>query len=109
MDLSIKEAAAKRFHCDSHGHLCTSPETLSSHLPCEYICKIWTLEPGRFILNPIHQVRGLNIWYVHLRCLRDMIFTLRNPLGAPASLPHDVAGAILQIIRICQNRNWRRH
>jgi len=26
----------------------------------EYICKIWTLEPDRFILNPIHQMPGLN-------------------------------------------------
>jgi hypothetical protein len=23
-------------------------------LPCEYICKTWTSEPDRFILNPIH-------------------------------------------------------
>ena len=26
----------------------------------EYICKIWTSEPDRFILNPIHQMPGLN-------------------------------------------------
>src|SRR6056297_3663890 len=28
--------------------------------PYEYICKIWTSEPDRFILNPIHQMPGLN-------------------------------------------------
>ena len=28
--------------------------------PYEYICKIWTSEPERFILNPIHQMPGLN-------------------------------------------------
>jgi transposase len=26
----------------------------------EYICKIWTSEPDRFIVNPIHQMLGLN-------------------------------------------------
>ena len=26
----------------------------------EYICKIWTNEPDRFILNPNHQMPGLN-------------------------------------------------
>ena len=28
--------------------------------PYEYICKIWTAEPDRFILSPIHQMPGLN-------------------------------------------------
>jgi hypothetical protein len=28
--------------------------------PYEYICTIWTSEPDRFILNPIHQMPGLN-------------------------------------------------
>ncbi|MGR3403848.1 MAG: IS481 family transposase, partial [Paracoccus sp. (in: a-proteobacteria)] len=28
--------------------------------PYEYICKIRTSEPDRFILNPIHQMPGLN-------------------------------------------------
>ncbi|RAP39548.1 hypothetical protein BYZ73_19925 [Rhodovulum viride] len=28
--------------------------------PCEYICKIWTSEPDRFIVDPIHQMPGLN-------------------------------------------------
>ncbi|MFT7183656.1 MAG: hypothetical protein ACI87T_004056, partial [Planctomycetota bacterium] len=28
--------------------------------PYEYICKIWTSEPDRFTLNPIHQMPGLN-------------------------------------------------
>ncbi|MDZ4732156.1 MAG: IS481 family transposase, partial [Nitrospirota bacterium] len=27
--------------------------------PYEYICKIWTIEPERFNLNPIHQSSGL--------------------------------------------------
>lgn len=35
-------------------------KTLGGLTPYEYICKIWTSEPGRFILNPIHQRPGLN-------------------------------------------------
>ena len=35
-------------------------KTLNGLTPYEYICKIWTTEPDRFILNPIHQVPGPN-------------------------------------------------
>ncbi len=35
-------------------------KTLSDLTPYEYICKIWTSELDRFILDPIHQVAGLN-------------------------------------------------
>ncbi|EIE49374.1 hypothetical protein C357_19176, partial [Citreicella sp. 357] len=35
-------------------------KTLSGLTPYEYICKISTSEPDRFILNPIHQMPGLN-------------------------------------------------
>lgn len=27
--------------------------------PYDFICKQWTIEPERFILNPIHQIPGL--------------------------------------------------
>ena len=73
MNRTIKEATVKRFHCDSHDPLRTHPadflaaynfarrlKTLSGLTPYEYICKIWTSEPDRFILNPIHQMPGLN-------------------------------------------------
>ena len=33
-------------------------KTLNGLTPCEYICKFWTSEPDRFILNPIHQIPG---------------------------------------------------
>lgn len=33
------------------------PSDLTPH---EYIAKIWTSEPDRFILNPSHQMPGLN-------------------------------------------------
>lgn len=73
MNRTIKEATVKRYHYDGH-------QQLQSHLtdfinaynfarrlkmlkgltPYEYICKIWTNEPKRFILNPLHKMPGLN-------------------------------------------------
>lgn len=63
----------KRFQYDSHDQLRTHLadfmaaynfarrlKTLNGLTPYEYICKIWTSEPDRFILNPIHQMPGLN-------------------------------------------------
>jgi hypothetical protein len=35
-------------------------KTLCGLTPYEYIVKIWTLEPDRFIVDPIHQMPGLN-------------------------------------------------
>ncbi len=36
-------------------------KTLGGLAPYEHICKSRTSEPDRFILNPVHQVPGLNI------------------------------------------------
>ena len=73
MNRTIKDATVKRYHYDSHDHLSTHLsdflnaynyarrlKTLSGLTPYEYICKIWTSEPDRFILNSIHQMPGLN-------------------------------------------------
>ena len=73
MNRTIKDATVKRYHYDSHDQLRTHLsdfldaynyarrlKTLSGLTPYEYICKIWTSEPDRFILNPIHQMPGLN-------------------------------------------------
>ncbi|NVK39922.1 MAG: IS481 family transposase, partial [Oceanospirillaceae bacterium] len=35
-------------------------KTINGLTPYEYNCKIWTSEPDRFILDPIHQMPGLN-------------------------------------------------
>jgi hypothetical protein len=35
-------------------------KTLNGLTPYEYISKIWTSEPDRIILDPIHQMPGLN-------------------------------------------------
>ena len=73
MNRTIKEATVKRYHYDSH-------QQLEAHLhdfinaynygrrlkilkgltPFEYICKIWTINPERFTLDPTHQSPGLN-------------------------------------------------
>ena len=73
MNRTIKDATVKGYHYDSHDQLrchlsdfldaynhARRLKTLSGLTPYEYICKIWTSEPDRFILNPIHQMPGLN-------------------------------------------------
>ena len=73
MNRTIKEATVKRYHYDSHRRLKTHLadfinaynygrrlKTLKGLTPYEYICKIWTNDPNRFTLNPIHQMPGLN-------------------------------------------------
>jgi len=73
MNRTIKEATVKRFHYESQDQFCTHLadfmaaynfarrlKTLSGLTPYEYIAKIWTAEPERLIVNPIHQIQGLN-------------------------------------------------
>ena len=73
MNRTIKEATVKRFHYDDHAQLEAHLQdfinaynfgrrlkTLRGLTPYEYICKIWTSEPQRFKLNPIHQMPGPN-------------------------------------------------
>ena len=73
MNRTIKDATVKRYHYDSHDQLrahlgdfvsaynfARRLKTLKGLTPFEYICKIWTTEPERFKLDPIHQMPGLN-------------------------------------------------
>ena len=73
MNRTIKDATVKRYHYDSHqqfkSHLADFVnaynygrrlKTLKGLTSYEYICKIWTIEPERFKINPIHQMPGLN-------------------------------------------------
>jgi hypothetical protein len=73
MNRTIKDATVKRHHYDNHDQLrshlgdfldaysyARRLKTPSGLTPCEYICKIWTSKPDRFILNQIHQMPGLN-------------------------------------------------
>jgi transposase-like protein len=74
MNRTIKDATVKRFHYDDHGQLARHMDdfisahnfgrrlkTLKGLTPYEFICKCWTSQPERFILNPLHQMPGLNI------------------------------------------------
>lgn len=73
MNRTIKDATVKRYHYDSHEQLrshladfldaynfARRLKTLSGLTPYEYICKNWTSEPDRFVVDPIHQMPGLN-------------------------------------------------
>ena len=73
MNRTIKEATVKRYHYDSHrqleAHLNVFIDaynygrrlkTLKGLTPYEFICKMWTKEPERFTINPIHQTPGPN-------------------------------------------------
>jgi transposase InsO family protein len=73
MNRTIKDATVRRFHYDAHdqfsNHLADFVQaynfakrlkTLKGLTPYEFICKAWTNQPERFILNPLHQMPGLN-------------------------------------------------
>jgi len=73
MNRTINEATVKRFHYNSHEQLRTHLsdfmaaynfgrrlKTLNGLTPYEYVCKIWTSKPERFIINPTPQTPGLN-------------------------------------------------
>jgi hypothetical protein len=74
MNRTIKEATVQRFYYESHQqlrrHLADFVvaynygrrlKTLKGLTPFEYICKSWTSQPERYILNPLQQMPGLNI------------------------------------------------
>ncbi len=71
LNRSVRDVTVKRFHDESHDRLrrhlddflsaCNFAhrlKTLQGPTPYEYICKVWTLEPQRFKINPYHQVPG---------------------------------------------------
>jgi len=75
MNRTIKELTVNRYHYDNHLQLETHPKlfldaynfarrlkTLKGLTPFEFICKNWTSDPSRFIINPTnHLCLGLNI------------------------------------------------
>jgi hypothetical protein len=73
MNRTIKEAPAKRCRYDSHQPLESHQrnfiqaynfarrlKTLNGLTTYEYLCKIWTKDPARFIMNSTHQMPELN-------------------------------------------------
>ena len=74
MNRTIKDATVKRYFYETHDQLRTHLadfvtaynfarrlKTLKGLTPYEFICKLWTKEPERFKLDPLHQMPGLNI------------------------------------------------
>lgn len=89
MSRTIKGATVKRFHYDTHDQLCRHVQdfieaynsgrrlkTLKDLTPYEFIYKRWTSEPDRFIIDPIHQMPGLNreLGLLHGSFLPDALF-----------------------------------
>ena len=73
MNRTIKEATVRRYYYESHERLrehltnflnaynfAKRLKTLKGLTPYEYICKLWTEQPKRFKLNPIHHPSGPN-------------------------------------------------
>lgn len=76
MNRTIRDATVKRFHYDSHDshdqlrtHLqnviaaynfARRLQTLKGLTPYEFIRKQWTIEPEKFIIDPVHHLPGLN-------------------------------------------------
>lgn len=73
MNRTLKEATVKRYYYENHNQLrnhlndfiaaynfARRLKTLRGLTPHEYICQIWTNDPQRFTINPIHQSLGLN-------------------------------------------------
>ena len=74
MNRTIKDATVRRFYYETHqnlrAHLATffdaynfakRLKSLRGLTPFERICQIWTEQPERFRLNPLHHTMGLNI------------------------------------------------
>ncbi len=93
MNRTIKDAAVKRYHYDSHDqfaqHLANFVSAynfgrrlkiLKGLTPYEFICKCWTSQQQRFKLNPLQQMPGLNIALFEYR----MLFA-RAMLSQPSS------------------------
>jgi transposase InsO family protein len=74
MNRTLKDATVKRYFYETHDELkrhladfiaaynyARRLKTLKGLTPYEFICKTWENEQRRFILNPLHQMPGLNI------------------------------------------------
>jgi len=75
MNRTIKDATVRRFYYETHeklrAHLATFLDaynfakrlkSLCGLTPFERICQLWTEQPQRFRLNPLHHTMGLNIY-----------------------------------------------
>ncbi len=67
LNRTLKEATVQRYHYGSHARLkahihaflmaynfARRLKTLKGLTPYEHVCKVWTTQPNRFRLNPLH-------------------------------------------------------
>jgi hypothetical protein len=72
MNRTLKDATVKRHHYGTQAQLkehihaflmaynfAKRLKTLRGLTPYEQICKVWTTQPKRFMLNPLHHTVGL--------------------------------------------------
>jgi hypothetical protein len=84
MNRTIKEATVKRYHYSSHDELKAHMQTflmaynfarrlktLKGLTPFEYICKIWSEDPDRFIINPHYHTVGINTLRVYILLAKE--------------------------------------
>ncbi len=98
MNRTLKDATVKRFHYETHDQLRSHLadfvsaynfgrrlKTLKGLTSYEAICKTWTSDPGRFTLDPLHQMPRLNIvlssWMGDLWNERESYAPRRNARG----------------------------
>ena len=70
MNRTFKEATVQRYHYGTHAQIKAHVhaflmakrrlKTLRGLTPYEHVCTVWTTQPNRFRLNPLHHTVGLN-------------------------------------------------
>jgi hypothetical protein len=115
MSRTIKDATVKRFHSDSHDQLrahlgdfraaCNFArrlKTLGGLTPCEHLCKLRTSESDKFIVNPIHQMPGLNS-PARPSCAREAL----DRIGALHDIERSITGQPAEVRRAVRQEQSR--
>jgi hypothetical protein len=102
MNRTLKEAAVQRDYYESREQLrahladflaaynfAKRLKTLCGLTPHEYVCKIWTENPGRFRLDPIHHT-GLASERINAKSLGHHRFLQLNASTTPAKVRNSI-------------------
>jgi hypothetical protein len=139
MNRTIKDATVRRFYYETHdslrAHLATFLEaynfakrlkSLRGLTPFERICQLWTEQPERFRLNPIHHMPGLNIFssptepravtprvcrprllsFARSHLIRPSVFGQKRPLIYQWLLPSTSICKGLSLLRGAEEVSW---
>jgi len=109
MNRTLKEATVKRYHHRTHTQIkehlhaflmaynfAKRLKTLRSLTPYQHFCNVWTTQPNRFRLNPLHHTLGLNSTSTTLSiCILNKIIHPSQPsfrsstegAGRPSAFP----------------------